>query len=88
MITGRETAPSGAAEPLHAGALSLAAMALLGGLTTSRPLWVNAGVSMILLLPPLRLATTILAEARARRLGVALMGVTILAFVLFSRRIS
>jgi hypothetical protein len=77
-----------AAESLHLIALCGAAAALLAGLLAQRPFWVNAGISLILLLPPLRLATTIYAEAHAGRVAVAFMGVLVLAFVLFSRRIS
>lgn len=83
-----EVSPSRPVEALHAAALSAGAAGLLAGLTAGRPIWVNAAVSLILLLPPLRLATSILGEAHARRYGVALMGVVVLALLLFSRRIS
>jgi hypothetical protein len=49
---------------------------------------VNAGISLVILLPPLRLATTIVGEAHGRRYGVAAMGILVLAFLIFSRRIS
>jgi hypothetical protein len=75
-------------ESLHALSLGAAALGLLTGLVAGRPEWVNAGISLVILLPPLRLVTTILAEARRRRLGVATMGVLVLAFLIFSRRIS
>lgn len=79
---------SRAVETLHTFALSAAALGLLGGLVARRPVWVNLSVSLILLLPPLRLATTVISEARARRYLVALMGVLVLTFLLLSRRIS
>ena len=75
-------------EALHTFALGAAALGLLGGLVARRPVWVNLSVSLILLLPPLRLATTVISEARARRYLVAFMGVLVLAFLLLSRRIS
>lgn len=77
-----------AAEPLHAAGIGVAALALLGGLVAREPRWVNAGISLVILLPPLRLATTIIGEAHARRYGVAAMGILVLAFLIFSRRIS
>ena len=76
------------AEPLHAIGLGAAALTLLIGLAANEPKWVNAGISLVILLPTLRLATTILGEARARRYGVAAMGILVLAFLIFSRRIS
>ncbi len=76
------------AEGLHIAALSAAALALILGLGAHRAVWVNMGISLIILLPPLRLATTIIREARAHRYGVAAMGILVLAFFLFSRRIS
>lgn len=75
-------------EALHTFALSAAALGLLRGLVARRPVWVNLSVSLILLLPPLRLATTVVSEARARRYLVAFMGLLVLAFLLLSRRIS
>ena len=77
-----------AAEGFHALCLAAAAAALLLGLATSQSAWVKGGISLVILLPPLRLATTILGEARARRYAVAAMGVLVLAFLLLSRRIS
>lgn len=76
------------AEPVHALGLAIAALALVAGLVASEPKWVNAGLSLVILLPPLRLATTIFGEARGRRYGVAAMGILVLAFLIFSRRIS
>lgn len=76
------------AEPLHALGLGIAALALFMGLVAREPEWVKAGISLVILLPPLRLATTIIGEARARRYGVASMGILVLAFLIFSRRIS
>jgi hypothetical protein len=75
-------------EALHTLALGVAGLGLLGGLVARRPVWVNLSVSLIILLPPLRLATTIASEAHARRYLVAFMGVLVLAFLLLSRRIS
>jgi hypothetical protein len=75
-------------EALHLLALSGAAFALVLGLAARKAAWVEMGVSLILLLPPLRLATSIFGEAHARRYGVALMGVVVLTFLLLSRRIS
>lgn len=75
-------------EALHLAALSTAAVGLMLGLAARKAAWVETGVSLILLLPPLRLATSILGEAHARRYGVALMGVVVLTFLLLSRRIS
>lgn len=75
-------------EALHTLALSAAAIGLLMGLVAHRVVWVNLSVSLILLLPPLRLATTVVGEARAQRYAVALMGIVVLAFLLLSRRIS
>lgn len=76
------------AEPLHAIGLGIAALALFAGLVTREPDWAKMGISLVILLPPLRLATTIIREARARRYGVAAMGFLVLAFLVFSRRIS
>lgn len=76
------------AEPLHAIALGVAALGLLVGLLARHPDWVAAGLSLMILLPPLRLATTIIGEARAHRYGVAILGIPVLAFVLFSRWLS
>jgi hypothetical protein len=75
-------------EAVHTLALGTAATGLVLGLVARRPVWVNLGISLILLLPPLRLATTIFREAHARRYGIAAMGVVVLALLLFSRRIS
>jgi hypothetical protein len=61
---------------------------LLAGLVAGEPEWVKGAISVVILLPPLRLAFTIIGEARARRFGVAAMGALVLAFLLFSRRIS
>ena len=88
MSSATEGNVSIAAEALHVAALSAAALGLLLGLVAREALWLNMGVSLILLLPPLRLATTIFGEARARRFGIAAMGVLVLALLLFSRRIS
>ena len=76
------------AEPLHALALGIAALTLFAGLVARTPGWVNAGISLVILLPGLRLATTIIGEARARRYRVAAMGLVVLAFLILSRRIS
>ena len=75
-------------EGLHLLGLGLAAFGLALGLIAGNPDWVKMGVSLMLLLPPLRLATTILEEARARRFRVAAMGTLVLVFLLLSRRIS
>ena len=75
-------------EALHGSALFVAAAGLVFGLIASNAAWVNVGVSLMLLLPPLRLATTILGETRARNLGTAAMGIIVLLFLLLSRRIS
>jgi hypothetical protein len=88
MSRAPDEAVSQPVEALHALALGTASLGLLAGLLAGQTVWVNMGVSLILLLPPLRLATTIVGETRARRYGVALMGVLVLAFLLFSRRIS
>ncbi|MEO8501426.1 MAG: hypothetical protein ABI565_10970 [Vicinamibacteria bacterium] len=77
-----------AIEGLHAIVLAAAASALLLGLVARQPAWVSGGISLVILLPPLRLATSIVGEARARRYAVAAIGVLVLAFLLFSRRIS
>jgi len=77
-----------AAEPLHVTGIGIAALALLAGLLAGEPAWVKSGISLIILLPPLRLATTIVSEVVARRYGVAAMGILVLAFLIFSRRIS
>jgi hypothetical protein len=79
---------STAVEALHAAALTAAALGLILGLYARNPTWVNLGVSLILLLPPLRLATTISREAHAGRYRIAAMGTLVLAFLLISRRIS
>ena len=76
------------AEPLHAIGLGMAALGLFAGLVAGKPEWVNGGISLVILLPTLRLFTTILGEARARRYGVAAMGILILALLVFSRRFS
>jgi hypothetical protein len=73
---------------VHTAGLSAAALALILSLFARKAVWVNVGVSLILLLPALRLATTIIGEARAHRYGVAAMGILVLAFLLLSRRIS
>ena len=75
-------------EILHTVALGFAATGLLLGLHTRNGGWANLGISLVILLPPLRLATTIMDQARDRRFGVAAMGVLVLAILLFSRRIS
>jgi hypothetical protein len=69
-------------------ALSTAALGLLLGLLARNPVWVEMGVSLILLLPPLRLATSIVGEAHARRYAIAAMGVVVLSFLVLSRRVS
>ena len=76
------------AEPLHGVSLGIAALALFAGLVAGEPEWVKAGISLVILLPPLRLATTIIGEFHARRHGVAAMGILVLTFLVFSRRIS
>ena len=76
------------AEALHTLGLGVAALGLLLGLVARNATLVNLGISLVILLPPLRLATAIVGEARAHRYGVALMGVLVLAFLLVSRRIS
>lgn len=75
-------------EALHKSALAAAALSLIAGLAARNAAWVNVGVSLMLLLPPLRLATTIIEEAHDHRYGIAAMGVLVLAFLLLSRRIS
>jgi len=75
-------------EPVHAVGLGIAALALITGLVAREQEWVKAGISLLILLPALRLATTIIGEARARHYGVAAMGILVLAFLVFSRRIS
>ena len=80
--------PAPVVEVLHAMGLGVAALGLLLGLVARNETWANLGISLVILLPPLRLATSIMDEARARRYGVAFMGVLVLAFLLFSRRIS
>jgi hypothetical protein len=75
-------------ELLHAIGLGLAALGLFLGLVAQRPGWVGAGLSLMILLPPIRLATTIIGEARAHRYGVAAFGIPVLVFVLFSRWLS
>lgn len=88
MSSATEGNVSTAAEALHVAALSASALGLFLGLVAREALWLNMGVSLILFLPPLRLATTIIGEARARRFGIAGMGILVLALLLFSRRIS
>ena len=88
MPSATEGNASTPAEGLHLAALSAAALTLILGLVARRAVWVHMGVSLIILLPPLRLATAIIKEARAHRYGVAAMGILVLAFLLFSRRIS
>ena len=88
MSSATEGNASTPAEGLHVAALGAAALALILGLAARRAVWVHTGVSLIILLPPLRLATTIIGEARAHRYGVAAMGILVLAFLLFSRGIS
>lgn len=88
MSRAPEEAASPPVEALHALALATAAVSLLLGLLARQEFWVNTGVSLILLLPPLRLATTIIGEAHARRFRVAVTGIAVLALLLFSRRIS
>ena len=85
-LSARNAVPVG--EPLHAFALGLAALGLLAGLVAHQPGWVKGAISLIILLPPLRLASAIVSEARARRFGVAAMGALVLAFLVFSRRLS
>ncbi len=79
---------TGPVEPLHAVSLAIAALTLFAGLIAGEPEWVKTGISLVILLPALRLATTIMGEARARRYRVAAMGIVILAFLILSRRIS
>jgi hypothetical protein len=75
-------------EALHMVALAIGAIGLTAGLVSRKTEWANLGVSLILVLPPLRVATSIVEEARAKRFGVAAMGALVLAFLFFSRRIS
>jgi hypothetical protein len=75
-------------EAVHLIAMTAAALSLLFGMALRQPFWVNTGVSLILLLPPLRLATTIVGEARGKRYFIAFMGIAVLTFLLVSRRIS
>lgn len=75
-------------EVLHLGVLGMAALGLLIGLVNRDVAWVKGGVSLILLLPPLRVATSMMDEARARRFDSAVMGLLVLGIILFSRRIS
>jgi len=77
-----------AVENLHMGALALTALALGWGLVSRQTDWVKIGVSLTLLLPPLRIATSVVDEVQSKRFGVAVMGVLVLAVLLFSRRIS
>lgn len=77
-----------ATERFHALGLAAAACALLLGLVAGQPAWVRGGIALVILLPPARLATAIVGEARARRYGIAAIGALVLAFLLFSRRIS
>jgi hypothetical protein len=88
MANPTEGRSSTAAEALHLAALFGAALGLLLGLGERNPFWLNLGVSLILLLPPLRLATTIFSEAHAGRYRIAAIGTVVLAFLLLSRRIS
>lgn len=88
MSSTSEPMATGPAEPLHGVSLALAALALFAGLVAREPEWVKAGISLIILLPVLRLATTIMGEVRARRYRVAAMGIVVLAFLVLSRRIS
>jgi hypothetical protein len=46
------------------------------------------GVSLVLLLPPLRIATSVVGEAHAGRIRVAVMGIIALMVLFVSRRIS
>lgn len=75
-------------EAVHMGALVITALALALGLFTHDAEWVRIGVSLTLLLPPLRIFTSILGEARSKRFGVAAMGAVVLAVLFFSRHIS
>ena len=77
-----------AIEGLHLVCLAVAASALFLGLVADQLAWVKGGIALVILLPPLRLATSIIGEARARRYGVAAMGALVLVFLLFSRRLS
>jgi hypothetical protein len=79
---------SNAEEAVHMGALVVTALALAMGLFARDAEWVRVGVSLTLLLPPLRIFTSILGEARAKRFGVAAMGAAVLAVLFFSRHIS
>lgn len=79
---------SPAVEVLHGVALAAAALGLLVGLFSGRASLVNPAISLMLLLPPLRLATTVVGEATAKRYATAAMGFVVLAFLLVSRRIS
>ena len=75
-------------EIIHMVVLAIAALGLLVGLVNRDVVWVKGGVAVILLLPPLRVATSVIHEARARRYEIAAMGLFVLAILLFSRRIS
>ncbi|MEO8360365.1 MAG: hypothetical protein ABI672_10070 [Vicinamibacteria bacterium] len=88
MLSAPPNHASGAFEPLHVVGLALSAVALLIGLMADHSGWVDVGVALMLILPPLRLGTTLIAEAKAKRFSVALMGLVVLIFLLFSRRIS
>ena len=77
-----------AIEGLHLVCLAVAASTLLLGLVADQPAWVKGGISLVILLPSLRLTTSIVGEVRATRYGVAAMGVLVLSFLIFSRRIS
>lgn len=77
-----------ATEFLHMAALSVAAVGLALGLVSRRADWVSMGVSMVLLLPPLRIAASVMDEAHARRFGVAAMGLVVLLVLFLSRHSS
>ena len=79
---------STAVEHLHTAALVAASLGLALGLASRRADWVGMGVALVLLLPPLRIATSVLAETHARRYGVAAMGVVVLMVLFLSRHIS
>lgn len=88
MTVPETTEPLVAIELLHRVALSVAAVGLAVGLVSRRADWVSLGVSLVLLLPPLRIATSVMDEAHARRFGVAAMGVVVLLVLFLSRHSS
>jgi len=88
MSSAAEKTHSNAVEAVHMGALAVSALGLAVGLATRRADWVGMGVSLVLLLPPLRIATSVVGEAHAGRIRVAVMGIIALMVLFVSRRIS